>query len=107
MGGITANLQNSSITNCYNSGKITVEGTQNSYGSLIGTANNSTISNSKWLLNTAPSSVGSLQGTTTDNSECINTLEEMPTIIEVVNGEGAFKEDTNNINNGYPILVWQ
>ena len=31
----------------------------------------------------------------------------MPKILDVVNGEGAFKEDTNNINNGYPILNWQ
>ena len=107
IGGINANLQNGSITNCYNSGKITVEGTYNVYGSLIGTANNSTISNSKWLLNTAPSSVGSLQGTTTDNSECINTLEEMPNVLEIINSDRAFKEDTNNINYGYPILNWQ
>ena len=107
VGGITANLQNSSITNCYNSGKITVEGTNNSYGSLIGTANNSTINNSKWLLNTAPSAIGSLQGTTTDNSKCVNTLDEMPSIISVINEDGAFKEDNEGINNGYPILEWQ
>ena len=107
VGGISANLQNASITNCYNSGKITVEGTHNSYGSLIGTANNSTINNSKWLLNTAPSAIGSLQGTTTDNSERIDTLEEMPSVLEIINGEGTFKEDTNNINNGYPILYWE
>ena len=107
MGGITANLQNSSITNCYNSGKITVEGTNNNYGSLIGTANNSTINNSKWLLNTAPSAIGSLQGTTIDNSERIDTIEEMPSVLEIINGEGVFKEDTNNINNSYPILEWE
>ena len=107
VGGITANLQNSSITNCYNSGKITVEGTHNIYGSLIGTANNSTINNSKWLLNTAPSAIGSLQGTTIDNSERIDTIEEMPSVLEIINGEGVFKEDTNNINNSYPILEWE
>ena len=90
-----------------NSGKITVEGTNNSYGSLIGTANNSTINNSKWLLNTAPSAIGSLQGTTIDNSERIDTIEEMPSVLEIINGEGVFKEDTNNINNSYPILEWE
>ena len=39
----------------------------------------------------------------------------MPSVIEViqnqieVNGEmiNVWKEDTNNINNGYPILYWQ
>ena len=35
-------------------------------------------------------------------------VENMPkTIIEVVNGDNAFKEDTKNVNNGYPILSWQ
>ena len=32
---------------------------------------------------------------------------EMPSVISVVNGDNAFVEDTNNINNGYPILKWQ
>ena len=30
---------------------------------------------------------------------------ELPSMLEVI-GEG-FKNDTNNINNGYPVLVWQ
>ena len=33
--------------------------------------------------------------------------EEMPSVISVINGDNAFAEDTNNINNGYPILKWQ
>ena len=33
--------------------------------------------------------------------------EEMPSVISVINGDNAFVEDTNNINNGYPILKWQ
>ena len=32
---------------------------------------------------------------------------EMPSVISVINGDNAFVEDTNNINNGYPILKWQ
>ena len=31
----------------------------------------------------------------------------MPSVISVINGDNAFVEDTNNINNGYPILKWQ
>ena len=33
--------------------------------------------------------------------------DEMPSVIFVINGDNAFVEDTNNINNGYPILKWQ
>lgn len=32
---------------------------------------------------------------------------QMPSVISVINGDNAFVEDTNNINNGYPILKWQ
>lgn len=45
------------------------------------------------------------------------TLEEseMPSVLEVIQNQievdgqmiNAFKEDNNNINNGYPILYWQ
>jgi len=35
----------------------------------------------------------------------VNTVAEMPTVLEIV-GSG-FKADSNNINNGYPILSWQ
>ena len=37
----------------------------------------------------------------------LDSIEDFPSVLDVVNGEGAFKEDTNNINNGYPILEWQ
>ena len=107
VGGIDANAQNASIIDCHNIGNLIVEGESRYYGSLVGTGRNLTINNSKWLLNTAPSSVGDNLGEVTDNSECINTLEEMPSVLEIINGDGAFKEDSNNINNGYPILSWQ
>ena len=35
------------------------------------------------------------------------SLDEIPSVISVINGDNAFVEDTNNINNGYPILKWQ
>ena len=37
----------------------------------------------------------------------LDSIEDFPSVLSVVNSEGAFKEDTNNINNGYPILEWQ
>ena len=36
-----------------------------------------------------------------------NTIQEFPTILEIVNKDGSFKDDINNINNKEPILNWQ
>ena len=52
-----------------------------------------------------------------DESGVVEAIEEseMPSVIEVVQNQievnretiNAWKEDTNNINNGYPLLYWQ
>ena len=47
-------------------------------------------------------------GENTDTGvEIIENLSEFPSILSVINTENAFKADTNNINNGYPILTYQ
>ena len=107
VGGIGANEQSGNIVNCYNVGNLTLEGENKIYGSLVGVGKNLTIENSKWLIGTAPSSVGNNLGDVTDNSESVDDLEKIISVLEVINGERAFKEDTNNINNGYPILSWE
>ena len=107
-GGIDANAQDTEINNCYNVGNlIKVDGAGGFFGALAGTGKNLVINYSKWLINTSETSVSQNLGNVTDNSICVNTLEEMPSVLEIINGDGAFKEDTNNINNGYPILNWQ
>ena len=107
-GGIDANAQDTEINNCYNIGNLKkLDEASGFFGALASTGKNLVINNSKWLVNTSEMSVSQNLGNVTDNSICVDTLEEMPTILEVVNGEGAFKEDTNNINNGYPILYWE
>ena len=35
------------------------------------------------------------------------TINEMPSVISVINGDNAYAEDVKGINNGYPILKWQ
>ena len=37
----------------------------------------------------------------------LDSIDKFPSLLSVVNEEGAFKEDTAGINNGYPILDWQ
>lgn len=44
---------------------------------------------------------------TKNNIEEISNIEYMPILLSVINSENSFEEDTNNINNGYPILSWQ
>ena len=31
-------------------------------------------------------------------------ISDFPSVLDVVNVEGAFEEDNNNVNNGYPLL---
>ena len=44
---------------------------------------------------------------TKNNIEEVSDIKDMPTILSIINTENCFKEDTNNINKGYPILNWQ
>ena len=37
----------------------------------------------------------------------VSSINDMPSILSVVNGDGKFKADTKNINDGYPVLNWQ
>ena len=46
-------------------------------------------------------------GTISGNAEASENYIVAEKIIEVINGDNMFKEDTNNINNGYPILDYQ
>ena len=37
----------------------------------------------------------------------VSSINDMPSILSVVNGDGKFKSDDRNINGGYPLLKWQ
>jgi len=90
---------------CCNVGNIIYTGDSTKYvGTLGGRMSVDKVSNSYTLTN------AQLNGVGTNYSEPAglvkaNTAAEMPTVLEIV-GNG-FKADTNNINNGYPILSWQ
>ncbi len=106
--GIEANAQNGNINNCYNTGNLKASGNTIVMGALAGYTTNQTISNSKWLTGTAEKAIGNeATNVTKNNIEEVSNIEDMPTVLSVINFENCFKEDTNNINNGYPILSWQ
>ena len=106
--GVTANgSDNSQINYAYNTGIINLNNTNNqNVGSIIGNRKSSIIlNNCYYLTGTYETGVGT-NGAMTGITEW-QSLDKFPTILEAINSEDVFKEDSNNINNGYPILVWQ
>ena len=106
--GIEVNAQNGEINNCHNIGKLNASGNLVIIGALTASTESQTINNSKWLSGSADKAIGNeTTNVTKNNIEEISNIEDMPSVLSIVNSENCFKEDTNNINNGYPILNWQ
>ena len=107
LGGVAGflNGEKAAISESYNKGKINddTDYTNTSLvGGIAGLNYKGSIDSSYYM--------EGIQGVGKTSSPGISTtyalrLEEMPEIIDIIGGE--FKEDTNNINNGYPILSWQ
>ena len=132
-GGIIGGFQGLTIKNCYNLAKVngwnsggivgqlydpTSPEVYNSYnlglvsgGGIVGNIFENTNSNFKlsnnYYLKESAGYGAQTNNTTFDNGAEPLSQEEMPSVISVINGDNAFVEDTNNINNGYPILKWQ
>lgn len=128
-GGILGYWKKSStIENCYNTG--TIEGTDNSAG-IVGQLSSGTIKNCYNIGNveTGRNATGGIFGFSNaaidncyyfnpTNEKCLGTSAssagkvKITTSDDLKNGENqklgsAFAADTNNINNGWPILAWQ
>ena len=90
------------IENAYNLGNIDFNSTIGYKGSIIGVQDNvNEFSNCQYLKGTADKGIGN--GTSPEIKE-ISDRNQFPSILEIVNGEDAFKEDSSNINGGYPII---
>ena len=122
-GGIVG-LNNATILNCYNTGKITVDGNENmKIGGICGqNLSDSFIYNSynigKIESKTASGDVDAnfgeiskcfyLNSVIVNNENNENSRDENQMKNEILAELGEeFKEDTENKNNGYPILRWQ
>ena len=108
VGGIVGNIRDdatNSINNAYNTGSIDANGLNSSQVGSIAGSNLVTFSNCFYLKGTYD--IGVAGSETAVGVTEWDSLDKFPSVLEVVNGDGAFKEDTNNINNGYPILNWQ
>ena len=108
IGGITGGYWGGNIYNGYNIGKIEAKDTSsNKIGSIIGYKFGIT-ENCYYLKNTWSKGIGKLyEGRKDEGVTEYDDISKFPSVLEVVNVEKVFKEDTNNINNGYPILEWQ
>ena len=101
-GGIVGQLYNGpTITKNYNQGE--------SLGGIIGYTNTGgsqtqTVSENYFLNTTA--TYGIKDTSSNDGAEPL-TIDKMPTVISVINGDNAFVEDKKGTNGGYPILKWQ
>jgi len=105
VGGIAGGGGSGGVEYCCNIGEITYQGSSaDCVGTLIGLIGG-TLTNSYSLKNAQLNGIGLNYGGIATEPTKLNTVAEMPTVLEIV-GNG-FKADTNNINNGYPILSWQ
>ena len=93
-------MENSSLTNGYSTGKITVsESGGSSVGAAVGWAD--TLSNVYYLEGTSEKGVGR------DGTAAAKTADELKAkTMSAALGDG-FKRDLGNINGGYPVLSWQ
>ena len=109
IGGIIgSNSGDKIIEHCYNSGIIDSLYGGGIFGYQYGASKieNLTVklTNNYYLSGSAKYGLGTYRSN--QGAEPLSQ-EEMPSVISVINGDNAFVEDTNNINNGYPILKWQ
>ena len=98
IGGLIGVMEKSTLTNAYTTGNITVSETGgNAVGAAVGWAD--TLSNVFYLEGTAATGVGR------DGTAEVKTAAELKGLAAAL-GDG-FKNDAGNVNDGYPVLVWQ
>ena len=116
IGGILGTLAGS-IKNCYSTGEVGILEGNNSETTTIGMVLGRIFTGSKLAENLYYQKIDETLGIGINVTEIVieetnmqKTEEEMKqdSFVELLNnGESNWKKDTNNINNGYPILYWE
>ena len=98
-------LKDNIIKNCYVIGNIV--STSNQYSAILGRINPENGGSECSFYNNynLENIVNGANCEETVNGISIKTSQEMKNISELLGSK--YKQDTNNINNGYPILSWQ
>ena len=117
IGGILGNFTTNSIENCYSIGRVGKLEGDKSEAITIGMVLGRIYAGSKVAENLYYQKIDETLGIGINNAEIViedtdmqKTEEEMKSdnfLRLLNNGENIWKRDTNNINNGYPILYWQ
>ena len=114
VGGIVGTVDGS-VQNCYNIGNVTTEkwnvgGIVGLTGDSFGTQIINTYSKGDIVSITYPNSIGDILGVSNPENggkdKITNSFGKNDTFTASNLGD-AFKEDTENKNNGYPILYWE
>ena len=111
VGGIAGLTYNGEILNSYNIGQINLNSSSNSQGGIMAYNTNTIYYNviNSYYLNTTSS--GAINETDIEGNAESRTSSEMKeeAFLNLLNedNEGVWKNDIDNINNGYPILTWQ
>ena len=105
IGGVCGYSYNGTLNNIYNLGNI--EETENDVttkykGLLIGSILRTSLKDSFYKEQEGELAVGSNDNGVVEN---VKILDYTINALSIIGDD--FKEDTNNINNGYPILIWQ
>ena len=118
VGGLIARAQNNStdefesiVDSCYNIGNISASN-YNYLGTFSGGMYTGNITNSYSKTNSSFETIGMIHAAAGDTIEVFEKTETEMKSTEFINllnanTAGAYKQDTSNINNGYPILSWQ
>ena len=101
IGGIIGYNQDSEVSRCYNIGNVTSNNSSNYVGGIAGRTDGNTLVEMNYFEN---GKVNNGDGYAIDGIEG-RTSNEIKLLYNILGGN--WKEDTNNINNGYPILSWQ
>jgi uncharacterized repeat protein (TIGR02543 family) len=109
-GGMAGDNENL-ISGCYNAGQINASQPAGWAGGIAGNLKGGSPTVTDCYYNSDLNSKGIGGGSGTVNNVAGKTTAEMKTAEFVAllnaNDGNAFAQDTNNINNGYPILSWQ
>ena len=107
-GGIAGRIYNNvNINNSYNTGNVSSEGSNSKVGGIVGYLNQGTIINCYNIGEITGNTNGPIFGNSIGENNTISNCFSLGDSFNYENLGNAFKEDTNNINNGYPIFTWQ
>ena len=90
------------ITNCYSTGKVTGTGKTKSFVGGVSAAKNATYTNCFYIDGNVTGASPSKGMTGKGEAKTADELKALAATLG-----SSFKADTANINNGFPILVWQ